>query len=78
MKNISEIFINRPDLRYIAVMFIPDIPRPTTILGDGLTKGRLWIKACYMKTQGSAKELTPNNAKLESKASWSIAGEYNM
>jgi hypothetical protein len=65
MKNISEIFINRLDERYIAAIFISDLAGTTTIFGNGLSKGRLWIKACYMKTKGSPKELTPITLKLE-------------
>ena len=46
-------------------MFISDLARTTTIFGNGLSKGRLWIKACYMKTKGSPKELTPITLKQQ-------------
>ena len=46
-------------------MFISDLTGTTTIFGNGLPKGRPWIKACYMKTKGSPKELTPITLKLE-------------
>ena len=59
MMCISQVFGDIQDFTSIAAMFISDLAGTTTIFGNGLSKGRLWIKACYMKTKGSPKELTP-------------------
>ena len=40
-------------------MFISNLTGTTTIFDNGLPKGRLWIKACYVKTKGSLGKFTP-------------------
>ena len=44
MKDISEIFVNRQDLRYIAEIFTLNSGGIATICGNRISNEKVWIK----------------------------------
>jgi len=59
----------------IAAIFISDIFEATTIFGSGLSRERVWIKVCYMKSHWNGRRVYIITLNLNPKVSWSVARE---
>ena len=57
MNRRSKYFDGVPGFTSIAELFISDLIGTTTIFGNGLSRGRVWIKVCNVNFQKTDADL---------------------